>query len=175
MHKKYALLGNCTVQDAQQKISEFSRRYTNYQLNKQKNIWAFCIVSEKSMGLIVQIIDKTFEPTRGRVTSDQPYICICFMQVGDDVKLSYWLKWKKWKQILVASGAVIYFAISLAIFHMSTLGDKHFIGSLGLLCGGLCVFLAWLLQNIRHDRLTLNVFRELLYKNFSEIQFFCDF
>ena len=62
MHKKYALLGNCTVQDAQQKISEFSRRYTNYQLNKQKNIWAFCIVSEKTMGLIVQIIDKTFEP-----------------------------------------------------------------------------------------------------------------
>ena len=91
------------------------------------------------------------------------------------MKVSYWLKWKKWKQILVASGAVIYFAISLAIFHMSTLGDKHFIGSLGLLCGGLCVFLAWLLQNIRHDRLSLNVFRELLYKNFSDIQFFCGF
>ena len=78
MHKKYALLGNGTVQDAQQKISEFSRRYTNYQLNKQKNIWAFCIVAEKSKGLIVQLIDKTFEPTRGRVTSDQPYIYICF-------------------------------------------------------------------------------------------------
>lgn len=172
MQKRYALLGNCTVQKAQQKISEFSRRYMNYQLKRQKNIWVFRVVLEKSRGLIVQLIDKTFEPSRGRVSSDQPYICINFTQVGEDVRLTYWLKWKKWKQALVVSGAVLYFAISLAVFHMSTLGDKHFIGSLGLLCGGLYVFLTWLLQNIRHDQLTLNVFRELLCKNFSDIQFY---
>lgn len=172
MQKKYALLGNCSVQKAQQKISEFSRRYTNYQFNRQKNIWVFCVVSEKSRGLIVQLIDKTFEPPRGRVSSDQPYICINFTQAGDNVKLTYWLKWKKRKRTLVVCGVVLYFAISLAIFHMSTLGDKYFIGSIGLLCGGLCIFLTWLLQNIRHDRLTLSVFRELLYKNFSDIQFY---
>lgn len=166
--KKHALLKNYTVQKAQQKISEFSRRYTSYQFNMQKNIWVFCVISEGSSDLIVQLIDKSFEPPRGSVSSDQPYICIHFTQVEDDVKLTYRLRWKKWKWPLIISGMVLYFAIPLILLCMS----EHTIASYALILFGACIFFTWLIRNICHDRLTLRVFRELLYKNFDDIQFY---
>lgn len=171
MQKKYALLGNCTVQKAQQKISEFSNRYTSYQFNKMKNIWVFCVVSEIRNDLIIQLIDKAFEPPRGNVSSDQPYICINFTQAGDDVKLTYWLKWKKWKWPLVISGMIFSFAIASSLLLNSALGSKEFIIGFGLMLFAAVLFATWLIQNIRHDRLTIKVFQELLSKNFDTIQF----
>lgn len=84
------------------------------------------------------------------------------------MKLTYLLRWKKWKWPLIISGMVLYFAIPLIMLCMS----EHTIASYALILFGACIFLTWLVQNVCHDRLTLRVFRELLYKNFDDIQFY---
>ena len=170
MQKKYALLGNCTVQKAQQKISEFSNRYTSYQFNKMKNIWVFCVVSEIRNDLIIQLIDKAFEPPRGNVSSDQPYIHLNITQAEADVKLTYRLKWKRWKLPLAIGGFVFCLAIALSLLLISALGSKAFVVGLGLMLFDASLFAAWLIRNIRHDLLAMKVFEELLCKNFDNIQ-----
>lgn len=168
---KYALLERCTIEKVQGKISDFSKRYTHYQINGQKNIWAFSVVSEKYGELVCQFVDKTFEPPRGRGRSDQPYICVKLTQVGDNVKIAYWLEWKKWKLPLVVSGSIMYFVFLGLGSSMSTLEYKEILVIIGLYIYGLCIFLTWIIQNIRHDRLTLKVFRDLLDKNYTDIKY----
>ena len=170
MQKGCAILGQCSAKEAQRKIYEFSKRYTHYQFHEQKSVWTFNTVSEHDGALVVQLIDKTFEPPRGNVSSDQPYICINFTQAGDDVKLTYWLKWKKWKWPLVISGMICSFAIASRLLLISALGSKDFVVGLGLMLFAASLFTAWLIRNIRHDRLAMKVFEELLCKNFDNIQ-----
>ena len=171
MQKGCAILGQCSAKEAQRKIYEFSKRYTHYQFNEKKSVWTFNTISDNDGALTVQLVDKTFEPPRGNVSSDQPYICIDFAQVEDNVKLTYRMKWKKWKWPLVISGMIFSFAIALDLLFISALGSKEFIVGFGLMLFAALLFATWLIRNIRHDRLAMKVFEELLCKNFDNIQF----
>ena len=170
MQKGCAILGQCSAKEAQRKIYEFSKRYTHYQFNEQKSVWTFNTVSEHDGALMVQLIDKTFEPPRGNVSSDQPYIHLNITQAEADVKLTDRLKWKRWELPLAIGGFVFCLAIALSLLLISALGSKAFVVGLGLMLFDASLFAAWLIRNIRHDLLAMKVFEELLCKNFDNIQ-----
>lgn len=169
--KKHALLERCTTEEIQHKFSDFPRRYHHYQSPNQENIWTFRIISGNSSDFVIQLIDKTFEPPRGRVCSDQPYIYIRFLQKGENVTLTYWMEWQKWKQVLIAFGFGFILSISLANIVLSLLSNKPFWVGAGLLVISIYVLFLWLVQNKRHDLLAIKVFEELLQKNFTAIRF----
>lgn len=165
--RKHAFVERCTTEELQEKLSEFPKRYHHFKLPKQENIWTFHIFSTTSNYCIVQLIDKTFELSRGTVTSDQPYIHIHFLQEGQNVDMTYSMKWQKWKLALVALGIVIYSSISLPCIFISASPDNHTFWALSLCLCIFCIFILWVARNIRHDRLTLSVFEEILERNFS--------
>lgn len=169
--RKHILIEQCTIEEMQQKLSEFPKRYHNFQMPKQESIWSFRIVSMDNKYYVIQLIDKNFEPPRGKVSSDQPYIYIHTLQDGEHVKLVYWLRWQKWKFALIWFGVLFYSSIWLTTICISTLGGKHSFFAVGLWLLGLCFFIVWLAQNIRHDRLAMKIFEELLQRNFPTIHF----
>lgn len=163
--RKHAFVEQYTSKELQEKLSEFPKRYHHFKLPKQENIWTFHIISMTSNYCIVQLIDKTFELPRGTITSDQPYIHIHFLQEGQTVDITYWMKWKNWKLILIALGIVL--SMSLACIFISAVRDKHTFWALSLCFCMFSLFILWLAKNIQHDRLTLRVFEEILERNFS--------
>lgn len=169
--RKHVLIEQYTIEEIQQKLSEFPKRYHAFQMPKQKNIWLFQIVSMNFNHYVIQVIDKYFEPPRGKVSSDQPYIYIHVLQEGEHVRLTYWLRWQKWKLALILLGIIFYSSISLAIICINAPGEKHYFFAVGLWLLGLCILAEWFSQNIRHDRLSLRIFEEILRRNFSTIHF----
>lgn len=170
--RKHARIEQSTTEEMRQKLSGFPKRYHNFQIPKQENIWSFRIVSMDNKYCVIQLVDKNFEPSRGKVTSDQPYIYIHALQEGEHVELAYWLRWQKWKLALICFGVAFYSSICLTTICMSIPGEKLFLLAVGLWLLGVCFFAVWFAQNVRHDRLTMKIFEELLQRNFSTIHFY---
>lgn len=169
--RKHARIEQSTIEEMRQKLSEFPKRYHNFQIPKQENIWSFRIVSMNNKYCVIQLVDKNFEPPRGKVTSDQPYIYIHALQEGEHDELAYWLRWQKWKLAPICFGVAFYSSICLTTICMSIPGEKLFLLAVGLWLLGVCFFAVWFAQNVRHDRLTMKIFEELLQRNFSSIRF----
>ena len=161
------LFEKCTISDIQQKLIDFPKRYHHYKLPKRKNIWVFSVVSQDKDRAVIQLIDKTFEPPRGRVRSDQPYIYLKFQQNGEDAMLTYRLVWQKRKTALLILGCCILLVLSLANIVCGLRSSNNLILGAALMMIGICSFILWLVQNKRHDQLTVTIFEEIMQKNFS--------
>lgn len=169
--RTHILIKNCTIVKVQQSILGFQERYQHYQKARCVNIWSFHLISMDDTKCVIQLIDKSFEPTRGKVCSDAPYIFMSFTQKGEHVDVVCWIEWQKWKSVLIL--ATIGFNSMISIVHIYSSFSHNKKGLYAVILW-LCLFIAfiwWLIQNNQHDRLTMRIFRELLQKEYDTIIF----
>ncbi len=163
------LLKQCTIHEAHTKLLTFPIRYHHFQPAYQKNFWKFYIISDSIDFLIIQLTDQTFEPPRGTVSSDQPYIYVQMTQKGNDVGITFSLKWQKLKTVCLLFGLIFWLLYSTTLICMNTLGSKPFVFGILFILLGLITATVWLVRNIRHDLMIKRIFVELLQRNFSAV------
>ncbi len=154
----YMVVPDQTVAQVRDCLTGFPQRYTHHQETGCAGVWTIQLIRQAEADCVLQLIDLLFEPRRGPGKSDAPYLFVTLAQVQGDVHMTYWLQWQTWKLWLVIVAAIAFAAL---------------VGSLWKslwLTGGvvLVILMAWLICNLRHDRLTMTVFRKLLDKNFQE-------
>lgn len=167
---KTYIINDITIEKVLEELLRFQDRYRYYVAKNTKSTWCFRLISKDNKRCVIQLIDKFFEPSRGNVKSDAPYIYLGLVQNHDDVIIDYSIKWQGWKVWLVFLGTVFYSSVIWTQVYLSDSSDRvQMFASLILwLCMGI-MFAYWLIKNIRHDSLTIQVFEELLTKNFSNI------
>lgn len=149
---------NCSILDWQKRLREMQNRYRCCQIPGAAGVWTFRIVSTEQTKSVIQVVDKNFEPSRGSVKPDAPYIFIRCIQRDDSVDVICKLRWQTWKIILIALCAILHLLLSVAHLYYEMLSQGHAYQAITL---WLCLFIPftiWIVKNILHDRLTLWVF-----------------
>lgn len=150
---------NTTVEKAKLVLTEFENKYPNY-----KERWAFELAGQKDDTMIFQMVDHGFESPRGKGESSSPFFRLNFQQNGEDVLLQWSLAWKKSK--LNLSWSLLWtLAVSILILILSLKGDLLVL-SVGIWTFCAVLYSGWVHENCRHDRITQDLFVELLSRNF---------
>ena len=116
--------------------------------------------------MTVQLVDRGFEPSRGKGNSDAASLRLELSRSGRNALLSWSCRWKQWKRrlSLVILGILLLTLGLLLAEAEGQLGILHF--AVWTFCAVL--YGGWLTQNLLHDRLMMQVFRELLDLNFPD-------
>ena len=150
------------VEAASHVLEQFPERYQHYFYSYTQSYWK-CDKVDQFQGIVYQLVDRNFEPPRGNVRSDAPFIYVRCEQDQDNVIITYKLKWQKWKVFFVWVIALCFFSSGLLIC------KSHLPVEAGLLTYIWLFFLlgcaVWLVKNIRHDRITIRLFHELIMRN----------
>ncbi len=166
-HKKQILISNTTTENVQEKIRELPKRFAHYTPRDFTGVWSLRIIRAEPHRYVIQLVDKTFEPTRDirpDAPHDAPHIVVDIVQLEKDVSVVYYLKWKQWKVWF----AGLFFLFLLIMCSASVyLRDDISIGELLSYLGSFILYLWWLVSNIKHDQLTLRVFAKLMGKTFA--------
>lgn len=163
MEKKKNLfrIHNQTPEQVEMTLLDFENRYHPY-----KSRWDFEMISQVPGMMTVQLVDRSFEPPRGKGQSDSPYIKISYGKDGENVNVSWTCRWKRWRRILSLLILTAMILSRIIIF-------VGYTGQVRILMAAIWLFWAilyggWVLQHVRHDHLIQQVFKELLKLNFYD-------
>lgn len=164
------VLHNTTVLEVQNTISDFPRRYHNYYQKGLNGRWKCKLLKSKDNTMQLQLIDRIFEKPRGlNVPSEAPVFHISLKQADSDVILVFRYKWQKWILILVGFFtlvALLSLILALYLFRHTAIKLKAII-PFCLATFLLFLQITWLKSSSKHDLLVLQIFIELLHKNFK--------
>lgn len=153
---------NISVTEAMQTVLSLPVRYTHHKTIP--GIWKCGLISKSSSHIVLQLADESFEPPRGNVRSDAPFLYIQFLQIGADTLILWKLRWQLWKTLLVwITSLLLLTAFIFLLWTTNVVLTKCFIGGTLLFLSVLVSI--WLVQNIRHDKLTIQVFGSILQNN----------
>jgi len=162
------LLSNTTVSQVHAVISGFSSRYRNYRSNDLPGVWE-CRKGKCNGEIIqLQLIDRIYEPPRGIKTSESPILHIFLAEDGDNVSLTYYIRWKLSVTILY----LLYCVVTLSMLSISLfwLFSQYFAeGGIMLACSLILAGIAvvWLFRECTHNVFIKRIFLEILCKNFD--------
>ena len=144
-------------------LLDFENRYHPY-----KSRWDFELVSQGTCCMTAQLVDRSFEPPRGKGQSDSPYLHMSYNASGSDVLLSWNYRWKSWRRTLsillllallaFLAGSILLYSGQLRVLHLS------------IWCFWASLYGGWIFQHLWHDRMTMGIFRDLLALNFEDLQ-----
>ena len=159
--QKEFLIKNQTPEKAMLILQEFPNKYQGFQSR-----WDFEQLSCKDNLMTAQLVDHGYETPRAKGESDSPVYSIRLDASGEDASLTWSLRWKKPKRnlslLLIISLILGRFAV-----YFSAHGEEAVL-FMGIWVFCLVLFAAWILQNICHDKASMDVFREMLDGNFSQ-------
>lgn len=164
----YVVAKDVTVDIVESVLLDFPRRYKHYYVKNSKSIWNCNFIKRDNENIVLQLVDKNFEPPKGNVKSDAPIFYISFEQSDKDVLIKYHLQWKKWKRVFVSVISILCALICLMyLFYAITnpVLDEFILLGLWLLAP--LMLIVWMIKNKKHDDLTMCTFIELLNKNFK--------
>lgn len=145
-----------------ERLCEFPNRFRHYRASNYKGEWTCNLTSCDQDTFCFQMIDKTFEPPKGRVKPNVPFIKLKLGQLGSRSVVDITLKWKLSKLIFAL---ILGASFLLGNIFMSIFIDCPNVIALLLLSCILQIFYAyWVISNIFHDILTLKLFIELIKK-----------
>lgn len=158
--KRQFEIQNQTVDQVKLTLQEFENKYQSY-----KGRWAYEQYTQKDNTVIAQLVDHGFESPRGKGQSDSPYLYVTLTQKDGNVLADWAMSWKRSKRnlswtmfwILVISRFIIFLAVH---------GDKVVLYA-GIWAFCLILYAAWLAQNHIHERAAMDIFREMLERNFG--------
>lgn len=168
LRKGCFILKDMTVKIVEDTLLGFPKRYGHYIDKNSNSIWFCDVMGYTSENLTLQLVDKNFEPPRGKVKSDAPIFYISLEQKYSDVLLKYDFRWKKWKRVFVSMISILCAVICLICLLYSILNPKFdaFV-LLSLWIVEPVLLIVWAIKNKKHNDLTLIVFIQLLKKNFQ--------
>lgn len=166
--KKIAILGE--IDDIRSCLLMFSMRYQHYYSNCTATYWK-CNIVENHPKLIFQLVDLSFEPPRGRnVRSDAPYIEVNFEKGKGVTYINYSLYWQKWKTALTFSTIFVLIILFIAPIIQAQVRRILTLPAFLIMSCLPVLFMVWIIQNIRHDLATIQVFQDLISKNLQVVQ-----
>ena len=145
------------------KLNEFPNRFGHYRSSSFRGVWKCNLIDYVQDIFYFQLIDKTFEPPKGKVKPYVPLIILSISQLDcNRTIIKVVLRWKIPKLIFAWLLGVTFL---LCDIFMIMFISYPYIYKLLILIGILQIFyLYWIISNIFHDILTLKVFIELLKK-----------
>lgn len=159
--EKKLLIKNQTPEKAMLVLQEFPNKYQGFQSR-----WDFEQLTCKDNLMTAQLVDHGYETPRAKGESDSPVYSIRLENSGEDALLSWSLRWKKPKRNLCLL-LMIFLILGRFAVYFSAQGEESVL-FMGIWVFCLILFGAWLLQNICHDKLSMDIFREMLGGNFTE-------
>lgn len=94
------MLPNVTENIVKNTIGLFPERYQDYKFGASQ--WNALRVPQSDCGIVLQIVDKHFEPNKENAKSDIPHLYVDIQQSEGNVCVSYKLKWQKRKIIMIS-------------------------------------------------------------------------
>lgn len=156
------IIPNKTVSVVKNTIGSFSERYQDYKFGASQ--WNALRVPQSDCGIVLQIVDKNFEPNKENAKSDVPHLYVDIQQSEGNVCVSYKLKWQK-RKIIMMIGAALLLILGMGVSLYR--GDNTFI----FLSIGMTILAGYRsMQNMIHDKKILALFSEWLQENFKNMK-----
>ena len=159
---KKRLYFDASPESVAEKLSGFSERYRCYHTKKYKGEWQCRLLFGSSNRFVFQMIDQTFDITKGNAKPEFSLITLAISADGENSSVTdIFLKWQN-RMVLIAC--------FLPVLYLSLGGYAVANGWWGIFVPYLVFFVLhfyWIWRRIRHDRLTMDVFADMLMKNFE--------
>lgn len=168
------VLPDTDVPEVMAMIGELPNRFRNYLVctGKRMDPWSVEVPELTGSQAQLRLVDHRHEYRRGRnARSEAPVFHITVQQDGENVMLSYKLKWDN----LVCVLAWVFAAIAASILGVGIywiLAGKLRQGSGMLFCGAFLAVVAviWFLQEKLHDQKTVVVFEDVIRRAFGKMK-----
>ena len=149
-------------ESVEKKLSRFPERYRCYHTKKYKGEWQCRLLVSGSNQFVFQMVDQTFDITKGNAKPESPLITLEINNDGENSSVMHiFLKWQNWMVLI---------ACFLPVLYLLVWGNAIANGWWGIFVPCLVLFVLhfyWMWRRIRHDRLTMDVFTDILMKNFE--------
>ena len=159
---KKRLYFNTSPESVAEKLSGFPERYRCYHTKKYKGEWQCRLLVGGSNQFVFQMIDQTFDITKGNAKPESPLITLAINADGENASVTdIFLKWQN---------PTVLIACFLPVLYLLVGGYAIANGWWAIFVPYLVLFVLhfyWIWRRIRHDRLTLDVFTDMLMKNFE--------
>ena len=142
-------------------LQEFPNKYQGV-----RSRWDFEQLSCKDNLMTAQLVDHGYETPRAKGESDSPVYNISLEAAGEDAVLSWNLRWKKPKRNLCIL-LIIFLILGRFAAFFSAQGEETVL-FMGIWVFCLVLFGAWILQNLCHDKISMDIFSEMLSGNFNQ-------
>ena len=159
-HKQF-LIENQSPERVMLTFQEFENKYQGFQSR-----WDFEKMGQQDNTLTFQLVDHAYETPRAKGESDSPIYQVTLEPAGENVSLNLSFHWKRSNRNL-SLALLLLLAISRVLVFLLVHGDKVVLFmAIWLFC--MILYLAWLLQNYLHDRISQDIFMEILAGNFKK-------
>ena len=159
---KKRLYFDTSPESVAKKLSGFPKRYRRYRSQKYKGEWQCRLLIGDSNQFVFQMVDQTFDITKGNAKPESPLITLAIRADGENSSVTdIFLKWQN---------LMVLIACFLPVLYLLFCGYAIANGWWGMFVPYLVLFVlhfCWIWRRIRHDRLTMDVFADMLMKNFE--------
>ena len=141
-------------------LQEFPDKYQGFQSR-----WDFELLSQKEHSLKIQLVDHGYETPRAKGESDSPVYTLNLEADQQDVRINWDFRWKRSKRNLSWLLLILLIINRIAIFILAHGDESVLFMGIWMFC--FVLYGAWILQNVLHDRLSMQIFTEMLSSNFN--------
>ena len=161
IREKQFLIKDQSLDKVKLTIQEFQNKYQNY-----KSRWDFELLSQNDNHVTAHIVDHSYETPRAKGQSDSPTYEIQMESVGEDVRLSWYVHWKRSKRNF--SWLTLWLLVVSRVLIFLTIHGDRLVLFMGIWAFWTILYAGWLFQNYMHDRARQDIFLEILRLNFSD-------
>jgi uncharacterized membrane protein YqjE len=161
-------LVNAGSTEVVKEMAHWNERYRHYRSPNLSGIWECRILKHSAGTIYYQFVDRAFEVARGIKATEAPIISVFITGNEESTTINYRLR--QLNAIIICSICYLCFEVVMLFMSLHAIWNQNVVAGVLMLCAFvfLCSFSAvWLLRKIKHDFLTIQVFREILAKNWE--------
>ena len=164
-------LVNARSTEVVKEMAHWNERYRHYRSPNLPGIWECRILKQSAGTIYYQFVDRTFEVSRGIRMEEAPIISVFITGNEESTTINYRLR--QLKAIIICSICYLCFEVVMLFMSLRAIWTQNVAAGVLMLCVFvfLCTLYAvWLIRKIKHDFLTIQIFMEILAKNWGQQQ-----
>lgn len=160
---------NVRSTEVEKEMSHWNSRYRHYHSPHLPGIWE-CRILKHNAGIIhYQFIDHAFEFTRGIRASEAPIISVAIRENEKSTAINYRLRQRI--AIIICYICFLCFEVLMLAMSLHAILNRDVAASVVMLSAFLflgTLYSVWQVRKIKHDFLTIHVFKEIIAKNWEQ-------
>ena len=164
-------LVNTRSTEVVKEMVHWNGRYRHYRSPHLPGIWECRILRQNAEIIQYQLVDHAFEFTRGIRASEAPIISVAVRGNKKSTTITYRLRQRI--AIIICSICLLCFEVLMLAMSLHAILNLDVAASIVMLSAFLflgTLYSVWLIRKIKHDFLTIHVFKEIIAKNWDLLQ-----